>query len=247
MPELARAGYHVVAPAMRGYAPTGPAPDGRYDASALGLDAIRLHEALGGNRCGVIIGHDWGADAVYAALQSDPERWCAAVAASDPPMADRPVDLVNPSQLRRSWYSHVLQLPIGPQLLREDDFAFIAGLWRDWSPGYDAAEDILNARTALAPDGCAEAAVQYYVQDPSRLPSESQGRDVRTSMAAIDVPLLYLHGSRDGCIGVDVLDEAAVALPPNAQVRILDAGHFLHLEQPKQVAALVLEHLAASR
>ena len=30
LPALAAAGYRAVAPAMRGYAPTGPAPDGHY-------------------------------------------------------------------------------------------------------------------------------------------------------------------------------------------------------------------------
>jgi pimeloyl-ACP methyl ester carboxylesterase len=31
MPVLAEAGFHAVAPFMRGYHPTEPAPDGRYD------------------------------------------------------------------------------------------------------------------------------------------------------------------------------------------------------------------------
>jgi pimeloyl-ACP methyl ester carboxylesterase len=153
MPRLADEGYRVVAPAMRGYGLTGPAADGRYDTQTLGQDAIDLHKALDGSRPGVLIGHDWGADAVYAALRADPGRWSAAVAASDPPMAERPVDLVNPAQLRRSWYSHLLQFPIGARLLRDDEFALVAGLWADWSPGYDAGEGVHNARAALAPGG----------------------------------------------------------------------------------------------
>ena len=245
MPRLAEEGYRVVAPAMRGYAPTGPAADGRYDTPRLGQDSIDLHEALGGSRPGVLIGHDWGADAVYAALRAEPRRWSAAVAASDPPMAERPVDLVNPAQLRRSWYSHLLQLPIGARLLRDDEFALVAGLWADWSPGYDAGEDVHNARAALAPEGCAEAAAQYYVQDATALPSDAEAHNERAAMHDVDVPLLYLHGRRDGCIGVDVLDEPAVALPPGTDIHVIEeAGHFLHLEQPDQVAQLILGHIA---
>src|SRR5271163_5257775 len=47
MPALAAAGYHCVAPFMRGYAPTEPAADGRYDSAALSEDALALLTALG--------------------------------------------------------------------------------------------------------------------------------------------------------------------------------------------------------
>jgi pimeloyl-ACP methyl ester carboxylesterase len=86
MRPLAEAGYRAVAPAMRGYAPSGPAAGGRYDTETLGRDVNDLHDALSGkHHPAVLIGHGWGADAVYAALLADPRRWSAAVAASDPP------------------------------------------------------------------------------------------------------------------------------------------------------------------
>src|ERR1035441_7795793 len=47
MPALAAAGFHCVAPFMRGYSPTEPAPDGRYDSPALSEDALALIAALG--------------------------------------------------------------------------------------------------------------------------------------------------------------------------------------------------------
>src|SRR3954465_15125779 len=46
IPALAQAGYRVVAPFMRGYAPSELASDGRYDFAALGQDAIELVRAL---------------------------------------------------------------------------------------------------------------------------------------------------------------------------------------------------------
>ena len=41
MADLAGAGYHAVAPWMRGYSPTGLAPDGNYQVASLALDAHR--------------------------------------------------------------------------------------------------------------------------------------------------------------------------------------------------------------
>src|SRR5262252_2808385 len=67
LPTLAGAGFRAVAPFMRGYAPTAVPADGAYDVGALAADAVALHEALGGDREAVLIGHDWGAEAAYAA------------------------------------------------------------------------------------------------------------------------------------------------------------------------------------
>ena len=66
LPELAAAGFHAVAPFLRGYAPTSIPADGRYQIGALVQDITALHEALGGGPDAVIVGHDWGALATYA-------------------------------------------------------------------------------------------------------------------------------------------------------------------------------------
>src|SRR2546423_2994041 len=46
LPALADAGFHAVAPWMRGYAPTPVPTDGRYQSGALVADATALHAAL---------------------------------------------------------------------------------------------------------------------------------------------------------------------------------------------------------
>src|SRR3954453_15925726 len=45
LPALAGAGFHAVAPFLRGYAPTAVPADGRYQTGALVADTIGLHEA----------------------------------------------------------------------------------------------------------------------------------------------------------------------------------------------------------
>jgi len=85
LPELAKSGYHAVAPFTRGYAPSAIAPDGCYQTGALATDANALHKALGGNQDAVIIGHDWGASTAYVAVANAPERWRRLVALSVPP------------------------------------------------------------------------------------------------------------------------------------------------------------------
>src|SRR5689334_19752832 len=76
-PLLAERGLRVVAPFSRGYAPTGPAPDGDYHIGALMYDALAVHRALGAPSDAVLIGHDWGAFTA-AGLAASPDSPFAA-------------------------------------------------------------------------------------------------------------------------------------------------------------------------
>jgi pimeloyl-ACP methyl ester carboxylesterase len=56
--------------------------------------------------------------------------------------------------------------------------------------------------------------------------------------------LLVLGGGEDGCVDVRYFADAGDALAPGSKVEILArAGHFLHLDQPDNVANLVLDWL----
>jgi pimeloyl-ACP methyl ester carboxylesterase len=60
LPALAEAGYHAVAPDMRGYGRTdSPADISQYTMPRLAGDVIGLVNELGGERF-VVVGHDWG-------------------------------------------------------------------------------------------------------------------------------------------------------------------------------------------
>ena len=143
LPELAAAGFRAVAPFMRGYAPTAVPADGRYQSGVLGVDANALHEVLGGDGRAVVIGHDWGATAVYAAATLAPERWSKVVAMSVPTANAVPVAfLTDPRQLKRSWYMFFFQSPLADFIVPGNDMAVIDVLWADWSPGHDAAADL---------------------------------------------------------------------------------------------------------
>jgi pimeloyl-ACP methyl ester carboxylesterase len=83
LPALAEAGFHAVAPFLRGYAPTAVPADGGYGIDALAGDAVALHQVLDGDGDSVLIGHDWGAEVAYAAAA--PERWRRVATLGVPP------------------------------------------------------------------------------------------------------------------------------------------------------------------
>lgn len=251
MPRLAAAGYRVVAPYLRGYAPSAVADDGRYQTAVLSLDANALHEAFGGDGRAVIIGHDWGAPATYGAAVIVPERWSRVVAMAVPPGPAMAAALFgNLDQLKRSWYMFVFQHPLAEAIVAGNDLAFIDMIWQDWSPGYDAAADTAAVKAALHPDAHLAAALGYYratLGDGYRDP-ELDEHQVATQQLPTQ-PTLYLHGRRDGCIGVEVAEaaEAICADSTNISFTYLDdVGHFAHLEAPEAVGDLIIEFLTQS-
>lgn len=246
LPELGDAGFRAVAPAMRGYEPTGPAPDGRYQRGALVADALALHEALGGDERAVLIGHDWGAMAAYGALAAAPERWRRGVTMAVPPMPIAAAALGSYEQAKRSFYIWLFQTPLAESMVAADDLAFVAGLWDDWTAdGYDTTEDLAHTRAALAGPANVAAAIGYYraMFDPSGHDpalAELEG----AAFAPVPQPVLYLHGRQDRCLVSDRLDEAPAHLGPGSEVCFVDgAGHFLHVERPDEVGPRVVEFL----
>ena len=248
MPVLADMGYRVVAPFMRGYAPSAVPSDGCYQTAMLARDANALHEKLGGDSEAIIIGHDWGAPSCYGAAIDAPSRWRKVVGMAVPPTAALGMAFVqNLEQIKKSWYMFFFQHGLADLVVGANNHAFIEMLWRDWSPGYDASFDLESIRKSLADPKNLQAALGYYratLGDGYRDPKLSELQNQMAS-GVPSQPLLYLHGANDGCIGVDVVESAKKIAPANVKFEVVAAaGHFLQLEQPKVVNKLICDFLA---
>ena len=248
MPQLADMGYRVIAPFMRGYAPSAVPSDGCYQTAMLARDANALHENLGGDSEAIIIGHDWGAPSCYGAAIDAPTRWRKVVGMAVPPTAALGMAFVqNLEQIKKSWYMFFFQHGLADLVVGANNHAFIEMLWRDWSPGYDASVDLEAIRKSLADPKNLQAALGYYRATLGDGYRDPQLSELQNQMAASvpTQPLLYLHGANDGCIGVDVVESAKKIAPANVKFEVVEAaGHFLQLEQPKVVNKLICDFLA---
>jgi pimeloyl-ACP methyl ester carboxylesterase len=110
-----------------------------------------------------------------------------------------------------------------------NDLKFIARLWADWSPGYDATDDLGPVQVALGEAANLEATLGYYraMFDPTRQSADLVSEQLAMTTAPPQ-PTLCLHGADDGYMGADLAGETAGLL----------SCHFPHLEQPAQVRPL---------
>lgn len=81
---LAKAGYRVVAPDMRGYGESdAPAEVGAYDIEHLTADMVGILDALG-EETAIMVGHDWGSIVAWYSVMMYPKRFTALIAMSVP-------------------------------------------------------------------------------------------------------------------------------------------------------------------
>lgn len=242
-PTLAAQGYHVIAPWLRGYAPSSVPADGNYRVSALVGDVVGLADHHGAADA-VLIGHDWGAIIGYATVALHPARFARLVTLAVPPLAGVMAGFLTYTQIRRSWYMFVFQHALAEAVVAADDLAFIDGLWAEWSPGYDATEDLVFVKDALREPANLSAALGYY---RAMLGADQSGATEadQAAMLPSSVPTLYLHGATDGCMGAELVSSAAASLPTaGSRAEILEGvGHFLQLEDRDRVNALIVDFL----
>lgn len=240
-------GYRVIAPFMRGYAPSALPSDRAYHLGALMDDALRVRAASNPTESDVVIGHDWGAIAAtgLAAMPDSPFR--KAVVMSVPPAATlrkRRAGVLRllPRQLLRSWYISYFQLPLAPE---RSGRWIVPLLWRRWSPGYGPDEDLRHVDAAIGTADRWRAALGPYRATIRNDRPPARYADLhRWWTRAPRIPTLYLHGADDGCMTADFTRFVRPALPAGSAVAVVDgAGHFLQLERPDEVGRRIVGFL----
>lgn len=239
--HLASKGFHAIAPFQRGYHPSSVASDGCYDIAALVWDAAQVYDHYKGDDRAVLVGHDWGAGVAHGLLSLMPGRFRKAVTLSVPPTKDVMIDTVNPAQMHRSWYAFMFAFDWAVDLVRENNFALIDLLWKEWAPRLDAGSHLSDVKASLAERENTVAALAYYRDTAIEKDLPEQYQSVRAAIRQpITTPTLYLHGLDDGCIDPELIHFAAKHLPPGSSWKILeDIGHFPHLEAPDRFRSLL--------
>lgn len=231
---LVDAGRRVVAPDLRGFGDSDrPGSVDDYFLFNGVADVRGILDALGIERASVV-GHDFGAGVAWALAIAEAERVERMVAIS----VGHPAVFTRPSfdQLRRSWYTFVFQFPgVAEELFSRDDFQLL----REWAGRHP---DIDASIERFREPGAFTAALSWY---RANLRPEIWSVDV--PFPAAEVPVLGIWGAQDPYLSEAQVTNSAELVPDWRYERIEGAGHWIQLDRPDELNALLLDFLKGAR
>jgi pimeloyl-ACP methyl ester carboxylesterase len=252
-PALVQAGYRVLIPTLRGFAPTTflRADTPRTgQLAALGRDLLEFIDALGLQRP-ALVGHDWGARAVAIANGLRPGVSSHMVMISVGYGTNDPNQPISVAQARNYWYHWYMNTPKGRAAVDQDRRAFARMMWDLWAPAgwYDPAEFEETAQAFDNPDWT-DVVVHSYTQRWGLSPSDpAYAADEQKVQPApvLSVPTLVLHGEADGVNFPASSAHKEKFFTGRYQRTLLPGvGHFPQREAPQAVAQAVLDWLKLS-
>jgi pimeloyl-ACP methyl ester carboxylesterase len=232
---LAGAGFRAIAPDLRGRGRSERPADGDYALPTVVRDVTGILDALGVERAHVV-GHDWGAGVAWLLAALAPERVDRLVAISVglPGTGGLP-DL---EALQKGWYRLLFALDTAEDLFTRRDWH----LMRTLLASHPETEEWLRE---LADPAALTAALGWY---RSNLPIDRlvPAGPART-LPPVQAPTLGIWSAGDAFLTEEAMRRSADGIAgPWRYERIEDAGHWVPLDQPNRLNALLLEFLAAS-
>jgi pimeloyl-ACP methyl ester carboxylesterase len=237
MPLLARHGYRVWAPNMRGYGKTSrPGTIADYHVDHLVADAAALIDAAGAKNT-LLMAHDWGAIVawLFAIRKERPLERLVIMNVPHPACMVR--ELKTWAQRKKSWYVFFFQIPWLPEfaLTRRGADAIrraFVDMAIDKTRFPPAVTDEYR-RNALEP-GAMKAMVNYY-----RAAVRAGEKAMNPDPGTVDVPTLMIWGEEDTALG------KATTFGTDRYVKDLTlrylpgVSHWVQQEAPEKVNAMI--------
>jgi pimeloyl-ACP methyl ester carboxylesterase len=234
---LVKAGFHVVAPDLRGYnLSSKPGAFTDYTADKPAADIRGLIRALG-SESATVVGHDWGGSIAWTLAMNNPEVVDRLVILNAAHPRKLNEGLKNPRQLLRSWYFFYFQFPGSPERrAARKDWKFFKGFLRDARPAY-TEQEMDQYREAWSQPGAAKGMIDYY-RAAVRLGSKQK-------VLPISAPTLVIWGQGDRYLGADLAEPHKEDVPNLVRVeRLPDASHWVHHDEADRVNELLVDFLA---
>ncbi len=249
-PLLAKAGYHVIVPYLRGYGSTRFLSSDSFrngQQSALALDTIALMDALNIENA-IFAGFDWGARTANVIAALWPERCKAMVSVSgyligSPQANQMPLP---PSAELQWWYQFYFATErgrAGYDTYRRD---FAKLIWQIASPKWDFDQDTFDRSAASFdnPDHV-EIVIHNYRWRLGLAEGEARYDNLEQRLAAapvIDVPTITLEGDANGAPHPDPTAYAQKFVGKYTHRLITGGiGHNLPQEAPQAFAQAVVD------
>jgi pimeloyl-ACP methyl ester carboxylesterase len=242
IPEFAK-DHTVVALDLRGYNESDkPKLVEAYQIAPLIQDIVGVIQALGEGRC-ILMAHDWGGALAWSVANAYPHLVDKLIVLNMPHPARLAEALRTPTQLLRSSYFFLFQLPMLPEwLLSKNDYEQLHDIFTGGvtaNPTF-TSEELDRYREAAAKPGALTAMLNYYrnVFQPQGLFDQN--------WTTLPMPTLMIWGEQDTAFGKE-LTYGTGAYVRNLTVRYIpDGTHWLPQENPQLVHRYVREFLSQS-
>lgn len=244
--RLQGASLRVLAPDQRGYrATSAPTAIEDYRIERLIDDIVALLDAWGLPQAHVC-GHDWGGVLAFELARRCPERVASLVALNAaPPAVLQQMIWHDPGQRAASQYITLLRSSAADQLFHESavDALIERFLGEPRRRGLLNDDDIAAYRDAWSRPGAWRSMLAWYRAAPFAVPAVDTPAPTSPVDAAppepIDCPVLLIWGERDAVFVPAMADAVAAACRDCRVVRLTEAGHVPHRDEPDRCAALI--------
>jgi len=236
---FSKSGYKVIAPFLRGYAPTKTNAKAYFDRATLAKDITALIDALSPSGKAYLVGQDWGAAISYGILGAFPEKIYRAVVLAVPhPVEIRRTLKKSPKHVIRSFHWFLFQLPVVPELIiKMSRGRFLKFLWKLWSPNFNDESHVKHIiGNILKGNGIKDTLAYYRAALQNRYRDPNLKHVYQQLDSIITVPTSVLCGAQD--MRNEMLSRQAECFADEANYCwhiIPQSGHFLHREQPDLV------------
>ena len=242
LPAVAAAGFHAIAPDLRGYGESDAPPAvSVYAFPKLIGDVAGLIASVGGRAH--VVGHDWGGSIAWALATRMPELVRSLVIVTGPhPVASAEARQLM-EQAQKSWYMLLFQFPdVAEQWLMNDGAANLRRFVFDTAaPGAfpDEERDLLCA--SLARPGRMTAPLNYY---RANIPPENWLKPP-PDLPPVTVPTTVIWGGADAYMSPVLLDLSLKKVTGPVRVeRLPGVSHWVPEEAPDAVNAILVDTLA---
>jgi pimeloyl-ACP methyl ester carboxylesterase len=233
VPALVDAGFRVIAPDLRGFGDSDrAASDDDYFIFNAVNDVIAIADALG-IRSFHLVGHDFGAGTGWMLATTHPDRVERYVALT----VGHPGALVlqGLEQMRRSWYSFLFQFKgLAEEKLMANDWS----LMREWLA---QSSDIERSIEMLSRPGTLSATLGWY-----RANMKPDFWGVPLDYPPVTIPVMGIYPSEDFALTEEQMTGSKDYVAGEWRYERIDgAGHWVQLERPDEINALLLAFLRA--
>lgn len=224
---LAKKGYRVVAPDLRGYN-LSEKPEGieQYTLDKLKDDVAGVIRHFGRERA-IVVGHDWGGAVAWHLAATEPDLVELLIAVNIPhPKAMPRVMTKNPLQWLKSSYMAFFQIPELPEKALAADYfkTMVGSLVSTSRPGTFSEEELERYKEAWAQPGALTGMLNWYR-------ALRQGSMHQTPDRKITVPVRLIWGIGDQFLSPMLAKESMNFCEDGELVFVGEATHWVHHEQ----------------